>query len=158
LLQATEAQGFMVKWLALTAVVNLSLDWLLIPKYGALGAAIANGVAQTVAVGGVWLKGAIILRASPPLTYFARVGLSAAVMLAVPLPPAALRPPILGLVIGIPLGVVLFALFIRVTGALETSAAVRLESLSRRLPHRLHPVLQRAVRFLVMGRPAAVGQ
>src|SRR5262249_8013610 len=90
LLQPTEAQGFMVKWLALTAVVNLALDWLLIPKYGALGAAIANGVAQTVAVGGVWLKGAIILRASPPLTYFARVGVSAAVMLAVVLPTAAM--------------------------------------------------------------------
>jgi O-antigen/teichoic acid export membrane protein len=157
LLQATEAQAFMVKWLAVTAVVNLSLDWLLIPRYGAVGAAFANGIAQTVAVAGVWIKAASIVRISLPWGYLARVALAAFTMLAMVLPTSKALSPVLGLLLGIPLGVVVFGVLVRLTGILDVTDAVRLEGLSRRLPDRLRGILQLAVRLLA-ARPAPLGQ
>lgn len=56
LLQATEKQGFLIWWTALAAVVNIVLDVLLIPRYGAIGAAIGNGCGQMLAAVGIWWR------------------------------------------------------------------------------------------------------
>lgn len=56
LLQATEKQGFLIWWTALAAVVNIVLDVILIPKHGAVGAAIGNGTAQMFAAMGIWWR------------------------------------------------------------------------------------------------------
>jgi len=56
LLQATERQGFLIWWTALAAVINIALDIVLIPKYGAIGAAIGNGTAQMFAALGIWWR------------------------------------------------------------------------------------------------------
>jgi O-antigen/teichoic acid export membrane protein len=50
LLLGTEKQSFMAKYGTFVAVLNLSLDFLLIPKHGALGATVANCTAQIVGV------------------------------------------------------------------------------------------------------------
>ena len=158
LLQATEAQSFMVKWLALTAVVNLSLDWLLIPKYGAVGAAFANGIAQTVAVGGVWIKAASMVRISLPWGYLARVAFAGTAMLALVRWACAALSPFLALLLGIPLGVVVFGAFVRLTGILDVADAARFLALSKRLPDGMRTIVQLAVRILVAGRPAPLEQ
>jgi O-antigen/teichoic acid export membrane protein len=50
LLYGTEKQGFIVRWGTLIAILNIVLDLILIPKLGALGAAVANCTAQVAGV------------------------------------------------------------------------------------------------------------
>jgi O-antigen/teichoic acid export membrane protein len=50
ILYGTEEQSFILKWGSVIAVLNIFLDLLLIPQYGAVGAAIANSSAQTAGV------------------------------------------------------------------------------------------------------------
>ena len=149
LLQATEAQGFMVRWLFCAAVLNLLLDWFLIPPYGAIGAAIANGIAQSVAVGGVWAKGTAALRIKLPTRFLRRVTVSAALMSAIVLPIGMLLPGLPALLVGVPTGVVAFGLMIRLLKCLEPEDLVRFRELSRRLPSRLWPTIDMVLRLLM---------
>jgi O-antigen/teichoic acid export membrane protein len=50
LLVGTERQSFIAKYGSFVAVLNITLDFILIPRHGALGAAIANCAAQVVGV------------------------------------------------------------------------------------------------------------
>jgi O-antigen/teichoic acid export membrane protein len=52
LLVGTEKQSFIAKYGTLVAVLNITLDFILIPQHGALGAAVANCTAQIVGVVG----------------------------------------------------------------------------------------------------------
>lgn len=52
LLVGTEKQSFIAKYGTFVAVLNITLDFILIPQHGALGAAIANCTAQIVGVVG----------------------------------------------------------------------------------------------------------
>ena len=54
ILYGTEEQSFILKWGSIVAISNILLDLIMIPKYGAVGAAIANSSAQMAGViGGV---------------------------------------------------------------------------------------------------------
>ncbi len=50
LLYGIEKQGFIAKYGTVVAIVNILLDFILIPRYAALGAAVANCVAQIAGV------------------------------------------------------------------------------------------------------------
>lgn len=52
ILYGTEEQGFILKWGSIIAIFNIILNLILIPKYGATGAAIANSSAQMAGVVG----------------------------------------------------------------------------------------------------------
>ncbi|MEK6590948.1 MAG: flippase [Nitrospinota bacterium] len=52
ILYGTEEQGFILKWGSIIAIFNIFLNLILIPKYGATGAAIANSSAQMAGVVG----------------------------------------------------------------------------------------------------------
>jgi O-antigen/teichoic acid export membrane protein len=155
LLQATETQGFVVKWLTLCAVLNLALDWLLIPREGAIGAAVANGLAQTVAVGGVWLKGSSVLRARPPFRFIGNVSAAGAIMAAVVLAIVRLLPPALALPVGVVTGALVFGVTLRLMGCLNIADWARLAGVSRRLPPRVRGVADAVLRFLIVDAPPA---
>src|SRR5262249_1419684 len=55
LLMATERQGFLLRWTVVIGMVNLLLDFLLVPRAGAVGAAIGNPTSQALAVVGMWI-------------------------------------------------------------------------------------------------------
>jgi len=148
LLQATETQAFMVRWLTLSAVANLLFDWLLIPRYGAIGAAIANGVGQTLAVVGVWAKATSILNVQPPTRFMTRVFAAGAVMFAAVWPISYWVRPVIALALGIPLGAATFFVCIRLMRCLETTDLVRLQQLTARLPGRLRTMVDAALVFM----------
>jgi O-antigen/teichoic acid export membrane protein len=56
LLAAAENQAFLLRWGILSAAVNLGLNLACIPPWGATGAALANGMAQTFLVVGWFLR------------------------------------------------------------------------------------------------------
>ena len=55
LLMANEKLRFIVRWEVLAAAFTLTLDYILISRYGAMGAAWGNGTAQLLAAGGIWI-------------------------------------------------------------------------------------------------------
>jgi len=158
LLQATETQGFMVRWLAVSAVVNLSLDFLLIPRYGALGAGIANGLAQTFAVGGVWVKATSVLQMRLPWRFLRGIIVSALAMLAVVVMLGRAMPALPGLVVGVLGGVLVFAVCVRLTKCLEFEDWQRFNELSARLPKPLRSPFATALEFLVAGVPERLAE
>ena len=56
LLYSAEDLGFVVKWGCAAAAINVFLDIALIPSHGALGAAWANGLAQSFAAISIWAR------------------------------------------------------------------------------------------------------
>jgi len=148
-LQATESQGFMVRWLSIAAVMNLILDWILIPRYGALGAAFANGIAQTFAIAGVWMKARSVLRIHVPGPFLGRLGLSGLAILATVLPLSSLLPPPAALLLGIPMGVVAFSCAVRLTGCLDLEDWARFKALTVRMPDYLRKIVDRSVGVLI---------
>lgn len=65
---AMERQNSIVRYLLVIAVLNILLDLLLIPRYGAVGAALANGISQALAAWGpIWLLHKALPRSFPAL-------------------------------------------------------------------------------------------
>jgi O-antigen/teichoic acid export membrane protein len=54
MIKAKDRQFRQIVWSVICAAINVGIDWLLISNRGAVGAAIGNGVAQTVLVFGYW--------------------------------------------------------------------------------------------------------
>ena len=83
LLQAAEQQRFLVAWGCFCGAVNITIDLLLIPTHGALGAAIGNGVGQALGVIGLWVRAGTVFRLVLPWRELARIaycGLAMAVV------------------------------------------------------------------------------
>jgi O-antigen/teichoic acid export membrane protein len=153
LLQATETQSFMVWWLTVSAGVNLALDWLLIPTHGANGAALANGLAQTFAIAGVWIRAAMVLNLNPPKRFLFLTTASATVMIAIVAPLVHVLPALTALVVGVPAGVVIFAAGMRLTRCFELEDRIRLSAFANRVPSRLRQPLQTGLRLLMPVAP-----
>jgi hypothetical protein len=139
----------MVKWLAVTAVVNLSLDALLIPTHGALGAGIANGLAQMMGVAGLFYKagGAYAMRSQ--MRFLGALSVSGAAMVCVVLVVVRALPPWPGLFAGIVAGAVVFFLGLRTTRSFEPEDWDRLHLWTSALPKPAHRI---ALRLLTPSR------
>ena len=133
-LQATEDQRYLVRWTLLSALINLSLDWLLIPRFGAIGAAAANGVTQLFATIGIVARARGLLRLELPLRFLGRVTLSSLVMSAAVILLAAGRSPGQAVFIGVISGVLIFFFMLRITGCLESQDRRRLLHLHAQMP------------------------
>jgi O-antigen/teichoic acid export membrane protein len=153
LLQATERQGFLIAWGCLCGVVDIGLDFLLTPRYGANGAAVANGTAQTMAALGIWIyvwrNDGVGLR----LRDFGRIAVSGAIMAAGVLLFERAVPGYVGMFGSIALGAVLWMIALRVTAALKMEDAGRFLSLGAQLPAPMRPHWRRLVAWMA---PAGV--
>lgn len=133
-LQATERQGFLIWCGCLCGLLDVSLDFLLTGRYGASGAAIANGAAQTLAAAGIWIYIRKRDRINLKLGAFGRIVASGAIMAAGVLTIVRVIPGYLGMFSAIAGGAVLWMLALRATRALKTEDAGRFESVGRQLP------------------------
>ena len=149
LLVGAGRNGFYILWLCVAGIVAVAGNFLLIPAYGAVGAAFAKGAGQATAaagfVGYVWIR----FQARPPLWRMARLLLACAAMaVGVRLVGRSL-PSILALVVGVPLGAVLFVLFARWLRFLDGADGDRLRQLARLIPSRARGSYGALVDFLV---------
>ena len=154
LLQATENQGFLL-WLGVgCASVNLGLDAMLIPAHGAVGAAIGNGVGQTLSALGAW---AFIARKYSPdlMTAVAgRIVASGLVMAGAALAATWWLPPLAGAAAGLLTGVFVYAAMLRLTRALGQEDRNRLESIAGALPGALRYPFHRLLWTVIPNAPA----
>lgn len=133
-LVSAERQDVLIRAMLITAAVNIPLNFLLIPKMGAIGAAISNGIALNL---GMLLTWWLLLKYFPvviPWRFLLRCLLSAVVMATVATVPSLLLPPTQGLLIAIPLGVLVFLSMLRLTRCMTDEDRQRLDSISQKLP------------------------
>jgi O-antigen/teichoic acid export membrane protein len=156
LMGATENQNIVVRWTVVVAILNVALDFWLIRAHAAMGAVIANGVAQTVMALALFLRASKLLDLRFPVRPFFKIALSAGVMaVAIRLIPMDRWSPLASLPAGALAGGAVFLLMLRLTGSLEAQDGARLEQLRGRLPAWLRPWVDRGAALLIPDFPAA---
>jgi O-antigen/teichoic acid export membrane protein len=145
LLQTTENQGFLIWVGCCCGALDLLLDVLLTPHYGATGAAWANGVAQTVATACIWVRVRNLFRLRLPFGEFGRIAASGAAMAAAALVVAHLLPGYSGMFLAIVAGAFVWCACLRLTRAVAAEDRDRLLLIGTRLPGRGRPFFNRFV-------------
>jgi len=153
LLQATENQGFLVAWGCFSGAVNIALDFLLTPRYGAVGAAIANGSAQTLAAVGIWVRAWQLFKLDLRLGAFTRITAAAAGMALTTIAINRAMPSYAGLSLSIMAGALVWFVLLRWTRAMDQTDSQRLDTLGRSLPGKIRPIWRSLVSWII---PVAV--
>jgi hypothetical protein len=123
--------------------VNVSLDALIIPKYGALGASLANGLAQTIGVAGLFYKADGVYAMRSQIRYLGALCVSGAVMVGAVLVVVRALPAWLGLFAGIVTGAIVFFVSLRTTRSLEAEDWDRLRHWTKLMPKPIHRIMLR---------------
>jgi len=134
LLIASEHQGFLLKWGIVCAILNLGLDWWWIPTGGAVGAALANGVSQSVAAAGIWAFAVRRFEILVPWRSLLKVAFCAVTMAAAVVAVTYYLSPGLALGAGLLTGIAVFLASLRWTRALEPADRGRLIGFQHSLP------------------------
>jgi O-antigen/teichoic acid export membrane protein len=149
LLRMTEQQPFLIRFSAVMAVVSIALDLWLIPSGGAVGAAWANGIAQALAMAGLTTFASRRLGLSVPLGDMGRTLLACLPMVVVVRALAEWLHHGPAVLLGVPLGAVIYMSALRVLRVLRPVDLDRLLSLERTLPVAVRPAYQRGLRWVV---------
>jgi O-antigen/teichoic acid export membrane protein len=149
ILSSWERQDLIIRWGLVSAAINVGLDFALIPKYGAIGAALANGATQTFFSLALWLAAARLLRIRFPISPIVRTAAVAAVMaIAVHFTTSRL-PALLGLPLAIVLGVAIYLALIRVTRVLNPADHERMLNIKNHLPSGARSLFEAGVNWLI---------
>ncbi len=148
LMRTADRQNRILLCYIITGIVNIVLDFLLIPRYGAVGAAWGNGLAQGFGVVLIWMQGQRF--------YEYRFPMSAAIRLAcASLPMAAIAFLLshrivgpLGLATAILVAVPVYLVLLKLFHGLEPSDRTRLNMIGSRLPASAGKAYLAAVRFV----------
>jgi O-antigen/teichoic acid export membrane protein len=150
LLYSAEDLGFILKWGCIAAAINILLDLTLIPSHGALGAAWANGVAQTFAAVSIW--GRVLVRYPVRIDMSVVLRLSAATLAMAAVVLSIVASPlgaVIKLSVAIPVGAIVFLVTSRVLRVLQKDDRRRLLQFSALLPTPVGSSFKRVVDFLI---------
>ena len=149
LLRAADRQSALLRCMVLTGILNVAVDVPLIMRYGAMGAAIGNGISQTVGVLLLWFAARQVYQFEWPIASVFRFAAAAVVMAAAAFLVARRLPPTIGIMAGIAIAVPLYIIAIRLFRAFEPEDYSRLSQFSTRLPRCLRGAALFALRFAV---------
>lgn len=155
MLYSAEDLAFLLKWGCLAGSINIALDVALIPSHGAMGAAFANGIAQTLAAAGIWCR--VVFRYQVQLNTAALLRLLAAALAMVLVVSAIVLmsfAPVVKLAIATPVGAITFIIAVRAMAVLEDEDRKRLLLAASSVPGSLRVWCNRLIDLLVP--PAAV--
>jgi O-antigen/teichoic acid export membrane protein len=155
LLQATERQGFLILWGCLCGAVDIGLDILLTPHYGANGAAIANGSAQTMAALGIWIYVWKTYGLDLKLRDFGRIAVCGAIMGVGVFASTRVLTGYGGMFGSIAIGAALWMISLRVTAALKPHDVSRVLSVGGQFPAPLRRHWKRLIAWLAPADAAA---
>jgi O-antigen/teichoic acid export membrane protein len=148
LITAAGGQARLVRWGLLSAVATIALDYWLVRHYAAMGGALANGLGQAISTIGtiVIARKQVSFRIS--LGFTLRVSLAAFGMAATVALFMHLVPNIVGVIAGPLLGVVMYAVFLRVGRAVDEQDIDRLLRAENVFPTRARPLYRKLVRTM----------
>ncbi len=144
-LYAVEKQNFIVRWGAILAALNLLLDFLIIPTHGATGAAAVNGGTRVLAFIGGILYTVRVTKVRLPLKSLFKILYSATLMALLMQVVIKLNNELLGFIISIPLGCIVYLGTCIFMGTFEKEDAV----LWRKLLSYFPAVLRRPLLFII---------
>jgi len=133
-LRAVEKQGFMVRWMIVSAFVTVTLDYFLIRRYGSMGAAWGNGLGQFVAAAGIWSYTARTERVVIPWSELSRMAGAATIMGVAAYSVTLFLPSWAAILIGVPVGVAIYAALLRALCSFAKEDGPRLRGLGAQLP------------------------
>jgi O-antigen/teichoic acid export membrane protein len=154
LLYSTEDVGFVLKCGLVASVLNIVLDIALIPRYGAIGAAYANGITQSLAVLAIWMRVWIRYPVRPNMLVLLRLAAATAAMAIVVL--AIVATPLHApakLAVAIPAGAIAFLLAGRALGMWQHDDKRRLLLVSNMVPLPVRRIYEQLVELLVSPSP-----
>ena len=137
LFEGTDEQNYFLIATIIGSFVDIGVAWYLIPTYGAVGACIGSGAAQTVAVGILWTIGIRKYDIRLPWRFFARVTVISALAAFAARLFAARLPAVGGLVIGGLVSIVVFFGLAFLFKMLEPEDCSRFKVISASFPQAL---------------------
>lgn len=155
LLSSWERQDLLIRWGLISGVLNLTLDFALIPRYGAVGAAIANGTAQTFSAVALWVVALMLLQVRVPLrpllkTFAISSGMAITAYFA-----AVRLPAVPAVVVAVGVGSVVYGFLLRCSGVLNETDRERMLGLVKYVPWQARGGTQAALSWLM---PSALAQ
>jgi len=152
MLRAADRQDLLLKWGLILCAINLGLDAALVPWGGANGASWANGIAQLIATLIMWHLAIREFRLPFPWSGLLRIMGAASAMALIVWIAALWIPPVAVLVLALPVGTLLFSVFLRAFRALDERDRYRLLSLESNIPDPIRGVYVWLVRVLARDR------
>jgi O-antigen/teichoic acid export membrane protein len=150
LMGATENQHLIVRWTVVVAIVNVSLDLLLIPTRAAMGAVVANGVSQLLITVILFTHAVRIFHIPLPVLDLAKIVVSASAMaFAIWLTGSLGLSPIAAIVVGTVVGTAVFLFMLRATQSLDRKDLDRMHQIEGSIPYGLGSWLSWGVSRLV---------
>ncbi len=159
LLVAAERQIFYIVWLLVAAAIDVVGCQLLIPTHGALGAAYAKGISQMVAAAG--FLGFMVLKFDVKLPVWRIIKvLTVCTIMYVGVSFVVLHlPSLLAIIVGVPVGIAIFAVLMRWMRCLDSTDRERLRTIASLLPARTRRPYRTILDFIVPERqsePASI--
>lgn len=146
MLYSMEEQNYIVRLNAVMAVFNIVLSLLLVPSFGATGAALATCGCHTVSSAMSIAHAARRLQLALPYRVLSRVFLAA---LSAAVAAWLISTWLGGLVVAVAAALLIYPVSLRAFAALDASDQELLTRLSQHVPHSLVPAYQGLVQFLV---------
>jgi O-antigen/teichoic acid export membrane protein len=156
LLSSWERQDLIIRWGLVSAALNLVLDFTLIPKYGAIGAALANGGTQTFFSLALWLATVRLLNIRFPILPIAKTAAISAVMAIIVHLAISRVPALLGLTLAVILGAAIYLVLVRLTKVLYPTDHGRLLHLKSHVPSSARRLFEASLNWLIT-TPASSG-
>ncbi len=132
--ETLERQSYFIAATLGASVIDVAVAIALIPRYGALGAAIGSGVAQMICVAVLWLLAIRKYDVRLPWQFFGKVAAISTVASVVGYLSVIRTPPVVGLILGAVLSTVTFLILAGVTRVFEEEDLVRFKVLAESCP------------------------
>lgn len=147
-MRAADRQKELLTWLSITGAVNIVLDYFLIRRYGAVGAAWGNGLSQAFGIMAVWQLARRFYKFSFPVQTAIRFFCASSIMATIAFFVCRAVPGLLGLITAVATAVPIYLLLVKLFRGLHTSDRQRLEPIGNRLPGPARHVYLSIVEFI----------
>jgi O-antigen/teichoic acid export membrane protein len=147
-----ERQDLIIRWGLISGALNLVLDFELIPRYGAIGAAFANGTTQAFSALVLWLAAIHLLKVRVPILPLAKTALISAAMAIVVRLAISRVSAIPAVILATIIGAVVYIILLRVARVLGPGDHDRMLDLKRRIPSSVAGIFEASLNWLIPAR------
>ncbi len=153
LMRTADRQDRILVWYALTGVVNITLDAVLIPRYGAAGAAWGNGLSQGFGVIALWLQARRFYHFNFPVLSALRLVVASSIMAVAAFLLSHKVRGLGGLFLAVLMAVPIYIVLVKLFKGLEESDRLRLSLIGARLPGAARRVYLATLAFVTPATP-----
>lgn len=149
LLSSWERQDLIIRWGLVSGALNLALDFALIPHHGAIGAALANGTAQTFSVVTLWIVAIRMLKVRISILPVAKIVLISGVMATMVHLATSQIPFLFAVIMAVILGPALYLILLRMTFVLSPADRGRMLYLKYHVPSSVGRIFEASLNWMI---------